>query len=262
MRVDLAGMGAHVRVDGPAAGPPLLFVNSLGSDLRIWDAVVSELAADHRCIRYDARGHGQSEAVGPYGLATQSADLFGVLDALDVPAATIVGISVGGLIALQAALTRPDRVSALVLCDTATRIGSEPGWNERIALVEASGLETVARTLADRWFAPGFGERDPEALRHHAAMLAGTSREGYLGTCALLRDCDLSDQVGSIACPTLVVTGQQDVATPPEQGRSLARAIPGARFAEVEGAGHLPCVEAPVVLARLVRDFLQDVADG
>lgn len=262
MRVDFAGSRAHVRVDGPAAGQPLLFVNSLGSDLRIWDRVVSDLAADHRCLRYDARGHGQSDAAEPYDLDTQTADLFAVLDGVGVESATVIGISVGGLIALNAALTRPGRVAALVLCDTAARIGSEASWNERIDLVEASGLERLAPTLAERWFAPGFAERAPGVFQGHAAMLAATSEAGYLGTCRLLRDSDLRARVGTLACPALVLTGERDVATPPGQGRGLAEALPHGRFAEVAGAGHLPCVEAPAAVSRLVRDFLQDVVHG
>lgn len=261
-RVGLPAMRSHIRVDGPGRGVPLLFVNSLGSDLRIWDGVVAELATDRRCIRYDKRGHGQSDPDGPYDLGTQVADLFAVLDAVEVETAIVVGISVGGMIALQAALTRPDRVAALVLCDTATRIGSEASWNERIDQVQAHGLDHLASTLTERWFAPGFRERAPDAFQRYASMLAHTSHDGYLGTCVLLRDSDLSGRAGSIACPTLVVTGERDVSTPPEQGRRLAEAIPNGRFAEVAGAGHLPCVEAPGPLSRLVRDFLQDVAHG
>lgn len=262
MFLALADMVANVRSDGPEEGPALVFVNALGSDLRIWDDVVPHLSAAHRCIRYDKRGHGLSEDAEPYDLDAQTADLFDVLDALEIYKATVVGISVGGLIALSAALTRPERVHGLALCDTAARIGSADGWDERIEWVEAEGLERTAAAIVERWFAPDFGSRRLTDLRGYTTMLARTSDRAYLGTCALLRDSDLRERVGSIRCPTLVLTGADDLATPPERGRELAERIPEGRFAEIEGAGHLPCIETPHELSRLVRGFLEDVGHG
>ena len=262
MFLDLPGMTAHVREDGTEDGAPVVFVNSLGSDLRIWDDVVSDLARDYRCLRYNKRSHKLSEDVEPYNLKTQTDDLLAVLDACAAEQATLVGISVGGLIAMSAALARPEGVRALVLCDTAARIGSVDGWNERVRWVEAEGLAAAAPLIVERWFAPDFGARRPADLRGYTTMLARTSQQGYVGTCGLLRESDLRARIGSITCPTLVVTGAHDLATPPDVGEALAHAIQGARFAQIEGAGHLPCVESPEALSRLARDVQEEVVGG
>ena len=262
MFFELPEMTAHVREDGPGGGAPIVFVNSLGSDLRIWDDVVTNLARDYRCVRYDKRGHGLSEDAGPYDRETQTNDLLAVLDACDLERATLVGISVGGLIAMNAALTSPERIRALVLCDTAARIGSVDSWNERIESVETEGLSATAPWIVERWFAPDFGSRRPADLRGYSTMLSRTSQRGYVGTCEMLRATDLRDLVGLINCPTLVITGSHDLATPPDVGKALTRAIPGARFAKIEGAGHLACVESPEVLSRLARGVLEEDIRG
>jgi 3-oxoadipate enol-lactonase len=258
MFLDLDGMTAYVLEDGPSDGAPVVFVNSLGSDLRIWDDVVPTVALRYRCIRYDKRGHGLSEDVAPYDLETQTEDFLALLEARGARHATVVGISVGGLIAMSAALAQPEQIGALVLCDTAARIGSVDGWKERIEWVEAEGLAAAAPSIVERWFAPDFGAQRPTDLRGYTTMLARTSQRGYVGTCGLLREADLRGRIGSITCPTLVVTGAHDLATPPDVGEALADAIPGARFAQIDGAGHLPCLETPEALSRLIQEVQEE----
>ena len=266
------------RSDGHSGLQPIVFVNSLGSDLTIWDGVVSELGSTYHCLRYDKRGHGLSDAPpdtqaprvrralpsthplrGAYTLEKHTRDLVGVMDEFGVERAAIVGISVGGLIALQAASRHPERVRALVLCDTAARIGTEEGWNERIEAIRQEGLAALAPSIAARWFAPSFPTEEPATFRGHVNMLGRSAAEGYLGTCAMLRDTDLGGSLGSIRCPALVVTGDHDVATPPVMGRALAAVLEHGRFAPIADAGHLPCVEQPEALAGLIRDFLEEV---
>lgn len=247
------------RSDGDVGLPPIVFVNSLGSDLAIWDGVVSELHSTFRCLRYDKRGHGLSDAPpDAYAREEHTRDLVGVLDRFGVARAAVVGISVGGLIALDAACRHPDRVRALVLCDTAARIGSTDGWNDRIRAVRDQGLPALSASIAERWFAPSFPASEPATYRGHVNMLGRTPEVGYLGTCAMLRDTDLGGSLASVRCPALVVTGEHDVATPTDMGRALAAGLEHGRFASIAGAGHLPCVEQPEPLARLIRGFLEE----
>lgn len=257
------GVALNGAFEGVEEAPALLFVNSLGTDLRIWDAVVPEFAADCRLIRYDKRGHGLSDCPpAPYTLDDHAGDLVGLLDALDVNRAVLVGVSVGGMIAQLVAARWPERVRGLVLCDTAARIGTAVFWNTRITHLQQHGLnhDTTAPILA-RWFAPAFAQNNPAAHRLYANMLARMPLEGYLGTCAAIRDADLSDRSRTIQAPTLVVCGAEDSATPPELTRTLLDLIPHASYLELPGVGHVPCVEQPELLAEAVREFLLGLGD-
>jgi 3-oxoadipate enol-lactonase len=262
--VDVDGVALHARVDEPtpptiAGTPPLVFVHSLGTELRIWDAVVARLPATRR-VRVDLRGHGLSDAPpGDYALATLAADVLRVLDRVGVAEAVFVGVSIGGQVALQAALDAPERVAGLVLLDTAARIGDREAWEARRAEVRAEGLTASADAVVGRWFAPA--RRDPLAVRGYRNLLLRTPTAGYLGACAALRDADLRDRTATIAAPALVLCGSEDAATPPALVRDLADALPNARYVEITGAGHLPCLDRPDEVAVHVAAFLRDLAD-
>ena len=170
----------------------------------------------------------------------------------------LVGVSVGAMIAQAFAAAWPWRVRGLVLCDTAAVIGTAVFWNTRINHLRQHGLnhETTAPIL-ERWFAPAFAQNKPAAHRIYANMLARMPLEGYVGTCAAIRDADLSEGSRTIQVPTLVVCGAEDSATPPELTRTLLDLIPHASYREIPGAGHLPCVEQPELLADAIDEFLQ-----
>jgi 3-oxoadipate enol-lactonase len=254
----LSGLTIHYRQEGPPDGPPLVFINSLGTDLRIWDGVVSPLVDQYRILCYDKRGHGLSDcSPAPYSIADLSADLAGLLDFLAIDRATLVGISVGGQIAAHFAATWPERVQALVLCDTAPVIGTAAMWNERIAAAREHGMADLAETILPRWFAPGYGEAQPAAYRGYGNMLARTPLEGYTATCEAIRDADLTGPAKEITAPTLVLCGAEDRATPPHLVRGWCDMIPQAQFRLIPGAGHLPCVEQPAETAGRIAEFIQ-----
>ena len=181
------------------------------------------------------------------------------MDALEIKDALVCGLSVGGLIAQRFALMNPDRVRALVLCDTGARIGTVESWNQRIELVKSGGVESFVAPSMERWFSEEFRRQRAANVRGYANMLRQTSVDGYLGTCYALRDTDLSQAVRAIAKPTLVLCGDQDIATPPELGRALADAIPGAKFSLIPEAAHLSCIEQPQVMEKMLTQFFKEV---
>tara|TARA_R110002020_G_scaffold32448_2_gene99820 strand:+ start:1640 stop:2434 length:795 start_codon:yes stop_codon:yes gene_type:complete len=257
------GVLLHYRLVGPLDAPVLVFANSLGTDLRIWDAVTAQLAGRYRMLAYDKRGHGLSDAPsGDYSLPDHVADLTGLLDHLGIGDVAICGVSIGGLIAQGMALQQPERISRLILCDTASRFGDAALWNSRIAAIAQGGMGAIADGVMERWFSPDFMMQQPDALAGWRNLFLRSDAAGYASTCATLRDADLTAELGRIACPTLVLAGSADKSTPVELVRSLATAIPGARFAIIAGAGHIPSIEQPDTLAGLIADFLKEPAHG
>lgn len=251
------GITLHYVSEGIEDGIPLVFVNSLGTDLRIWDGVVSQLADRHPLIRYDKRGHGLSDCPPPpYSIRDHARDLAGLLDFLGVPQAHIIGISVGGMIALDFAATWPDRARSLVLSDTGPVIGTAEMWNERIDSLRQHGMARVGEAILLRWFVHDFAQESAAAYRGYSNMLTRTPIEGYIGTCEAIRDADLTAAARSIRVPTLVLCGAEDMATPPDLARGLAEMMPRASYQEIPGAAHLPCVEQPQSMAALINRFL------
>ncbi|MDQ6436246.1 3-oxoadipate enol-lactonase [Mesorhizobium sp. LHD-90] len=251
------GIVLHTRIQGRTDGPVLVFGNSLGSDFRIWEDVVRLLDDRYRILLYDKRGHGLSDTPPPpCAIDDHVNDLLALLDHFAIESAAIVGLSVGGMIAQRLAARAPERVKALVLCCTGAKIGTPESWADRIAAIDAGGIDAIAETVLERWFTPSFHRNRATELAGWRNMLLRTPRAGYVATCAAIRDADLRPGAASITAPTLCVAGDHDGATPPELVRATADLIPGARFALIEGAGHIPCVEKPDVLAELVGEHL------
>lgn len=255
------GVVLHFDVGGRPGGPSLVFANSLGTDFRIWDAVAAAFHDTHRVVRYDKRGHGLSEATPqPYSMDDHVGDLAALLDHLGITGATIVGLSVGGMIAQGLASARPDLAAALVLCDTAHRIGNEAMWNERIAIANTRGIGAMADGVMQRWFTPAYRSPENADFVGYTAMLTRTPVDGYAGTCAALRDVDLTQSTRALKLPVLCLVGDQDGSTPPDVVRGMAELIEGARFEVIAGAGHIPCVEKPAETVRLIRGFLDQTS--
>ena len=252
------GVTLHYQLIGaPAGKPAMVFINSLGTDFRIWRDVLVRLAGDVAVVTYDKRGHGLSD-IGepPYSMDDHIGDLEALMDMLKLENAVICGFSVGGMIAQGLYQKRPDLVRALVLCDTGHKIGDADLWNSRIETIEADGIESIAGPILERWFCERFRTEEPGALAGYRNMLCRTPVGGYAGTAAAIRDTDYTEQAGQIAVPTLCVVGEEDGATPPDLVGELARMIPGARYQQIPSAAHLPCIEQPVVLTDAIRAFL------
>jgi 3-oxoadipate enol-lactonase len=250
---------SHVSVSGDPDGLPVVFANSLGTDLRVWDRLLPLLPPGLRLVRYDMRGHGLSEApAGDYWMGDLVADAAGVIDGLGISGAVFVGLSIGGAVAQGLAAERPDLLRAVVLCNTAGKIGTEASWRERIAAVRAGGIEAIADGVMQKWFTRRFHAERPDELGLWRNMLTRTPLDGYVGCCAALANTDLRESTAALRLPVLAVVGADDGSTPPDLVRETAESIPGARFEIIRGAGHIPCVEAPEALAGLLARFLAD----
>jgi 3-oxoadipate enol-lactonase len=221
---------------------------------------VVRLAGEATIVVYDMRGHGLSETGRtPYSMGTLAGDLAALLDHLRIRAAIVCGVSVGGVIAQQLYVLRPDLVEALVLCDTLPRIGDDAFWNARIARIEAGGLAAVSEGILERWFTPAFRRPDNAEFLGYRAMFERQPVEGYVATCVALRDADLSALAPHIRVPTLFVVGDQDASTPAAAVAEFAKTIPHARFEVIGACGHLPSVEQPQALAAILRAFMSFV---
>jgi 3-oxoadipate enol-lactonase len=245
----------HVQVDGPEAAPAVVFANSLGTDLRLWDKVLPLLPQGLRLIRYDKRGHGVSGLGGGDRLDDHAEDAIAVIETVAKSPVAFVGLSIGGLIAQRVAELRPDLVRALVLSNTAARLGTVESWQARIDAIEAGGLESIADAVMERWFAPAF--RATPELALWRAMLARTPAAGYVAACRALATGDQTKATARLRMPALVIAGEVDGASPVDVVQATAALIPGAAFHVIPGAGHLPCVEAPEAWAALAGPFLK-----
>jgi 3-oxoadipate enol-lactonase len=248
----------HYADEGPRSAHAVVFINSLGTDFRIWDELVEPLAKERRVIRFDKRGHGLSSHDEPAAtIADFAADLAGLLDHLRPGAATIVGLSIGGLIAQELYRLRPDLVASLVLNDTGHKIGTDEFWRGRIATVEGGGIEAIADSVMERWFTAEYRGNHPEMIAGWRTMLARTPKEGYLAACRAISKADLTAGAGRIRAPATVIVGDQDLSTPPALAREIASLVPGAKLEIISGAGHLPCIEKPAITRSLIEAHLK-----
>ena len=223
----------------------------------MWDAQIPALAQKFRVLRYDSRGHGLSDVTpGPYTIEILGRDVVGLLDALQIPTAHYCGLSVGGLIGQWLGINASQRFKSLTLCNTAARIGTIDGWNTRIAAVKESGMAPVANGVVSRWFTEDFAKRAPAQVEAARQMLLHSPPDGYVATCAALRDEDLRAAVSRVNLPTLVISGAQDAATTPADGRFIAEKVPGAKYLELNAA-HLSNIEAAEPFTTALLKFLE-----
>lgn len=256
--LDLGDVRLHYRVDDPAEGAPVVFANSLGTDLRLWDPILPHLPEGLRIIRFDKRGHGLSSCPpGPYTMGALITDTEQLLDHLQVRDCVFVGLSIGGMIAQGLAVKRLDMIRAMVLSNTGAKIGTPDMWSERIESVRQGGIESLADAVMERWFSAGF--RATPELELWRNMLTRQEDEGYMGCSAAISGTDFYTTTASLRLPTLGIAGSEDGSTPPDLVRETTGLIPGSQCHVVRKAGHLPCVEQPEEYAAHLTRFLKEV---
>jgi 3-oxoadipate enol-lactonase len=255
---DLGDVQLHYRIDGDPDGVPVVFSNSLGTDLRLWDPVIRLLPAGLKLIRYDMRGHGLSSTPpAPYQMGSLVRDVERLLDGLEIREAVFVGLSIGGMIAQGLAVKRLDIVRALVLSNTGAKIGTPEMWEDRIAAVKAGGIEALEDSIMERWFSRAFRKKPDLTLWRN--MLVRQPLDGYVGCSAAISGTDFYTPTSGLRLPTLGIAGDEDGSTPPDLVRETVDLIPGSQFHLIRKAGHLPCVEQPVEYARVLTGFLRSI---
>jgi 3-oxoadipate enol-lactonase len=256
-------------VHGPPGAPVVVLGASIGTTRGLWDEPLPELARHFRVIRYDHRGHGSSPVPpGPYALQDLAADVVALMDSLGVDRAHHVGLSLGGMVAMQLAIWAPGRVSGLAL--VCTSAGLPPrAWHERAATVRTQGMGAIADRVVAGWFTPGFASRNAAARTRVAGLraeLLAAPVEGYAGCCEAIATMELAPHLGTVSAPTLVIAGAQDTATPPSHAHEIAGAIRSgggtARVEIVDGAAHLASVERPAEITALLLQHLGACGEG
>lgn len=260
MQVTANGITMRYTFDGPAGAPVVTLSHSLATDLTMWDPQLAALTARYRVLRYDTRGHGGTAApAGAYSLELLAADVRALLAALNITKTHWVGLSMGGMIGQTLALTSPELLASLALCDTSSRVPAEARavWDDRIATAQSKGMEPLVEPTIARWFTPPFIAKRADVVDRVRAMIRTTPPAGYAGCCHAIKPLDLTDRLGAITLPTTVIVGEEDAGTPVAASRAIQERIKGSTLTIIPSASHLSNMEQPEVFSRAVVDFLQ-----
>ncbi len=259
MKAFANGIAINYSLEG--SDPALVLIHALGLDLRQWRWQVPQLALGHQVLRYDVRGHGRSDVTpGPYTLDLFAEDLRGLLDALGIRRASVLGLSMGGMIAQAFTLTYPSMVDKLILADTTSEYGPDARrvFEERAKDVLTHGMDAVVDGAIERWFAPEYRQAEPGVVDEIRSIFRRSDPVGYAQSCLAIAGLDLTRWLKGIRCPTLVLVGEKDPGTPVEVAAQLHRAISGSRLEVIRGASHLSNVSHAEVFNDLVRGFLAE----
>lgn len=252
----------RIALDGEDGAPPVMLSNSLGTTLEMWDHQAQVLSKAYRVLRYDTRGHGQSVVTpGPYEFSQLGDDALAILDALHIKRTRFCGLSMGGHIGLWLAIHAAERFVGIAVCNSAAKIGTQQGWQERAQLVKTGGVAAM-RDLADsapgRWFTSAFINVEPQVVRTAQKWLADTDPQGYAATCEALGASDLRPVLGQISVPMLLLAGEFDPVTTVNDAQAMQQAIAGAELITV-AASHLSNLEAPKAFDAALLSFLDSL---
>ena len=250
-------------LSGPEDAPVVVFSTSVGATLEMWDPQVRALSDRFRLLRYDTRGHGRSQVVDrPTSIEELADDLAGLLDALGIAKAHLVGLSLGGMTGQALALRHPDKLESLVLLATSAYLPPAEAWTERAATVRAQGMAAIADTVMSRWFTRAFKERAPAIVAATRERFVANDANGYAICCEAIRDMDLRPAIGAVRTPTLILAGADDPATPVAMMEDIRARIPDAEMIIVPRAAHLLNLERPEIVNAHLAAFLARFADG
>ena len=254
--VETQNLRIHYVLDGPASAPVLMFSNSLGTTLAMWENQASVFQGKFRVLRYDTRGHGNSSVPSaPCSVEQLGQDVVSLLDALGLGKVHFCGLSIGGMIGMWLGSNAPSRLLSLTLSNTAAKIGTTEMWNTRIETVRKSGMKPIAPGVMERWFTPDFRAKHPAAVAEMQKIVEATSPEGYVACCAAVRDFDFREHLQMIRVPALIISGAHDPATTPSDGRFLSERIANSRYCELNAA-HLSNIEDRAQFNSALSNFL------
>jgi 3-oxoadipate enol-lactonase len=251
------GVRLFYAISGSGDAEPVLFSNSLGTDIGMWDEVIAGVAPYCQCIRYDTRGHGRSELVQtPASIDDLADDAAGLLGALGIESAHIVGLSIGGMTAQAFAAVHPGKVRTLTLIATTAHFPQPAPWEDRARLVRREGVAAIADTTMERWFTPAFRAAAPARVAAVKAQFLATPAEGYAICCGAIAGMDLRHAIGSIRAPTQIIAGAGDPATTPAMAGEIKSRIANSELTILSPGAHLLAVERPDALIPHLLDFL------
>jgi 3-oxoadipate enol-lactonase / 4-carboxymuconolactone decarboxylase len=248
-------MKTNYKITGTPNSPVLVFSNSLGADMGMWEELVPFLLPYFRVLQYDTRGHGGSEVTeSPYSIEILGNDVIDLLDALKLEKVYFCGLSMGGLIGQWLGIHHPNRIIKLIISNTDAKIGTTEAWNDRINTITKDGMQAIVDGTMERWFTDDFREKNPNRIAEIKAVFLKNNALGYANSCAAVRDADFRDDLYKITAETLVITGDEDVVTNVAQAEELVKKIPNASL-KVLPARHLSSTELPKEYAEILIDF-------
>ena len=260
-QVDVNGIKIEYRIDGKEGAPYVTFVTGIANDHTMWDGQVAALGKDFRTLRYDLRGHGDTQATeGDYTLEILVRDLTGLLNELNIQKTHLVGLGLGGAIVQAFAIENSHRVNALIPCCCRARMVPDFAalWHKLREAVAKDGVEVIVEPTAQRWFSDEFKAANPQVIQNVRNMIRGTTTFGYLGVTAAFLNLDIEDKLPQIKAPTLYVSGAEDrMGGPPELMAGLAKKVPGAQHRSVPKAAHIANIQNPAGFNSVVGDFLK-----
>lgn len=249
-------MKTNYKIEGTPNSPVLVFSNSLGSDLGMWEELVPYLLPYFRVLRYDTRGHGGSQVTaGEYSIAQLGRDVLDLLNQLNIEKVYFCGLSMGGLIGQWLGIHHPERLNKLVISNTDAKIGDADRWNDRIKIISEKGMESIIETTLEKWFTDAFRQENPDKVQKTKSVFLANDPVGYCGCCAAIRDADFRKDLQNITLETLVITGDEDEVTNVVQAKTLADGIVNSQL-KLFPARHLASTELPEQYAQTLIHFI------
>lgn len=259
MKINLNGININYELTGKHGAPAVMLSHSLACSLVMWQPQMDVLESAFQVLRFDTRGHGDSDApAGPYSLEQLTADAVGLLDALDIETVHFVGLSMGGMIGQCLALEYADRLKSLSLCDTAAVMPeeSQPIWQQRIDAAGQFGMAGQVDETLERWFRPGYLQLNPPEVDMIRRQILATPVAGYIGCCEALRRLKYLERLSEIKLPTLIMVGEEDPGTPVAASEAMHARIAGSKLVILPGARHLSNIEQAEAFNDVLLEFL------
>jgi 3-oxoadipate enol-lactonase len=264
MKLHANGIAMNATLDGPAGAPVVMLSHSLAASIEMWRPQMPMLSSRFHVLRYDTRGHGATGVPqGPYRLEDLGEDVCALLAELGIKRVHFVGLSMGGMVGQQVAVTHPELFQSLFLADTLSAYGpkSRAMWEERIEAASGpEGMAPLVEPTTARWFTKPFYDANPETMDWIRGLIRATPAAGFVGCCHALMRLNLTEKLRGVTIPTQIVVGRQDPTTPVAGAQVIQAALPDSRLTIIENAAHLSNVEQPLAFNVALADFLDRVA--
>jgi 3-oxoadipate enol-lactonase len=255
------GNHLKINIDGNINNPKIIFSNSLGTDLRMWEPQINALKEKFCIVRYDTRGHGYSSPVeGPYSFEILENDVITIMDNLDIDKAHFIGLSIGGMTSLGLSLKYPNRFNKIICC--AARADNPPpyieSWNQRISVIEEKGTAGVVEGSIDRWYSEEFrtNHNNNNIINLSKEMIKNTSSNGYIGCAQALKTLNYLKDLSTINKNMLYIAGKKDLGAPALAMEEMSHLTPNSKFVCIPGAAHILNIEASDIFNKTILEFL------